>query len=135
MHEPEDASREGVGVEARSWSEEDIEIALAKLRETGQIDAGGIAIDAPLLERMLQAAPKTEDGDHPHFKAANFGEVAFEDNVDFRGVTFGMGVNFSKTTFGDKARFGGVTYQDRARFGGGATFGPVVALRDLVGAL
>ncbi len=81
--------------------------ALARFRETGEIDARGVQITSPLLEQILAAAPR--EGQRPHFNRALFHQASFEDGTShhFAQVIFEHDATFDDATFHGRAWFSG----------------------------
>jgi uncharacterized protein YjbI with pentapeptide repeats len=116
-------------------------LALKQLGETGEIDARGVPITQALLEQILSAAPRDAE-DRPTFTAARFervtfkgdavfGEAVFQGDARFLGVTIQGRARFEGATFQDTASFVGVTFQGNTGFGGvtfqgGAQFSGVI---------
>jgi uncharacterized protein YjbI with pentapeptide repeats len=94
--------------------------ALNQVSMTGVIDARGVQISDQLLEQILAAAPRGQNG-KALFNASRFHRAIFDGDVTFDGVTFGGDADFHGVTFGGKAGFGGATFSGRAVFNG-ATF-------------
>jgi uncharacterized protein YjbI with pentapeptide repeats len=78
--------------------------ALDEIARDGKVDARGVEISSELLPRILDALPRTPDGER------QFGEV------DFRNATFTGEAIFRSTTFASHARFDGTTFKEDAWF-------------------
>jgi hypothetical protein len=112
-------------------SEEETAAALKLIGKIGEIDARGVTITSALLDRILAAAPRTEN-EEPLLKdcrfdeatfsgGADFGEVTFDGDAHFGGVTFSGEAGFNEAAFSGGADFGGTTFSGDADFGD-ATF-------------
>jgi uncharacterized protein YjbI with pentapeptide repeats len=88
--------------------------ALDQLGEDGRLDASGVPITTELLQRLLSAAPKDDQG-RPILAYARFNKAIFQGDAEFTGVTF------------HEARFGGATFEGAARFDG-VTFRGITGL-------
>jgi len=98
----------------------DMDAALKRLGEDGQLDARGVPITPELLERLLTSAPHDDHG-QAVLTDARFGGATFQNDAWFAGVTFQGRAGFGGATFQEGAWFVEVTFQDDAWFLG-ATF-------------
>jgi uncharacterized protein YjbI with pentapeptide repeats len=96
--------------------------ALRAIEESGVADARGVPFTRALLEQVLAAAPRADDGT-AEFKAALFDRATFT-NARFAEVTFTGDARF------EEARFTGDTRFERATFTGGAVFDHVLFSGD-----
>jgi Pentapeptide repeats (9 copies) len=118
-------------------SDQDRYTALKEVSETGKIDARGVQISQQLLDEILDAAPRGENGralfrssqfDHAIFDGdIAFDGVNFEGDAWFRQAAFSGDAGFDNATFSGRAAFDGAAFSGDARFieatfGGGATF-------------
>ena len=111
-------------------TDEERDVALKRLDETGKIDARGVRITSALLEQVLAAAPRTSAG-YPVFTEALFQQAIFEGDAQFAQATFYGDAVFNGTTFEGQARFAKAIFNDaagfnRATFEGDAAFGSAV---------
>ena len=101
--------------------------ALKLVSETGTIDACGTPITPSLLEQVLAATPRGENGE-PLIKGCRFDRATFSgkatfDRATFSGkatfdrATFGGYVRFSKATFNGDVKFNKSVFEDEATFG------------------
>jgi uncharacterized protein YjbI with pentapeptide repeats len=123
-------------------AEKDVEVELERLARGGALDAREVPINSHLLDRLLAAVPRDDDGqpilNAPRFEGATFhgearfsrvtfqgdaefSDVIFEGDARFKGATFRSQVNFSGAIFQGEAWFAGVTFRGDAWFLG-ATF-------------
>ena len=86
-------------------SEEETAAALKLVGETGAIDARGVHITRALLDRLLTAAPRGENG-MPLIKGGQFRGATFSGDALFGGATFqvGFGGAIGGATFSRSAR-------------------------------
>ena len=100
--------------------EEDTAAALKLISETGAIDARGVHITRALLERILAAAPRGENGE-PLIEGCRFDRATFSGSAGFENAKFSGVAEFARATFSNDARFDGASFARGAEFGG-ATF-------------
>ena len=104
-------------------SEEERAAALQLVSETeGVIDARGVHITRPILEQILDAAPRG-DNSEPVIKSCQFDKAVFGGGIVFSGATFTGAAWFSEATFSDSAAF------DNSKFTGDAGFGGAIFSR------
>jgi uncharacterized protein YjbI with pentapeptide repeats len=107
--------------------EQDVGAELERLGNGGILDARRVPISGQLLDRLLAAAPRDDDG-QPILKAPRFEGAVFRGQARFNGVTFQGKAEFSEATFeGDTSfkeatfrnlvNFSGAVFQGRAGFG------------------
>ena len=96
-------------------SEEETAAALKLIGETGVIDARGVSITEDLLERVLAAAPRGEDG-KPSLQGSRFDWATFSGDAEFDEVTFSGDAVFDGATFEGSAEFGDATFTGNAQF-------------------
>jgi hypothetical protein len=110
---------------------DDVRAALEQIASDGAVDARGVEIGGELLQRILDALPRTSGG-RPRFEQADFQGAAFDDHAkfyvatfqgdaQFDGATFQAGAGFEGAIFEGAALFNVATFQGDARFDG-ATF-------------
>lgn len=95
--------------------EEAASSALASIGKTGTIDARGVPITPPLLERILAATPRGEHDRHL-IKECRFERATFNGHVQFTWTTFMGEANFTDATFNGEARFNVTTFKSRTSF-------------------
>ncbi len=123
--------------------------ALASLAKGRDLDARGVSIDAGLLSKILEIAPKDPEGrsvlprlrlDRAKFSTvAAFEGVVFAKDVSFDWVRFEGDCSFRGARFRGNARFAGATFCGVSEFDdaelagqgwfGGASFGQEVSFR------
>ncbi len=99
---------------------------LERLAGEGMLFARDRIIDAATLKRIVQAAPRPDDGP-PTFMHADFFGAVFTDDVDLGKVVFDGGANFGSVSFRKRADFhqtvfSGDVWFGNARFTGTAWF-------------
>src|SRR5512133_589707 len=99
---------------------DDLGASLEQIACDGAVDARGVEIGGELLQRILDALPRTSGG-HPRFEQADFQGAAFDDHAKFYGATFQGDAQFDRATFQGDAAFDRVTFGynvgfDRATF-------------------
>jgi uncharacterized protein YjbI with pentapeptide repeats len=119
----------------RCWAHadgHDLEAALERLRDHGQLDARGVTFTAELLHRVLDAS---HDGEGPatvrHAKfdrttfegGAQFDGATFEGNARFKEVKFAGNSSFVEATFAGDVAFDGTTFEGNAIFEGATLTG------------
>jgi len=100
--------------------------ALKLVSETGTIDACGTPITSSLLEQVLAATPRGENGE-PLIKGCRFDRATFQGTATFDRATFQGTATFDRATFSgdatfDQARFGGYVRFSKATFNGNVKF-------------
>jgi uncharacterized protein YjbI with pentapeptide repeats len=93
----------------------DLDEALKRFSEHGQLDARGVPITQELLGRLLSAAPK-DDQSHAVLTEARFDQATFQGDADFFGADFQGFAEFKRATFKRTTRFDQATFQGDARF-------------------
>jgi hypothetical protein len=107
---------------------------LTRIAKQGTIDARGVQLDAALLTRLLDAAPRATD--RPLIRGARFERATFQGDVGFAGATFQgdagfHGATFQGVTWFDEVTFqGGITWFDKATFHDNAAFNGVTFQGD-----
>lgn len=109
------------------WKEDDFVLALAKLADTGDLDASHRRISSEQMARIMEAAPLDAPG-RPRFGSVGFLGTTFPDfnltnatfrgNAWFNGATFEGYVLFGSVHFAGRADFSGVRFNARAIFAG-----------------
>jgi Pentapeptide repeats (9 copies) len=109
-------------------ADRDVEAELERLAGGGALDARGVPINSQLLDRLLAAVPRNDDGQPtltaPRFKGATFhGEaqfnrVTFQGDAEFSDVIFEGDARFREATFCGLVNFGGAIFQGKAWFAG-----------------
>src|ERR1039457_409605 len=89
--------------------EEDTAAALKLISETGAIDARGVHITRALLERILAAAPRGENGE-PLIEGCRFDRATFSGSAGFENAKFSGVAEFARATFSNDARFDGASF-------------------------
>jgi uncharacterized protein YjbI with pentapeptide repeats len=127
-------------------SAEEQAAALERFSKTGEIDVRGVTITVPLLRRIFDAGPQSNDGDRVFSDAkftlatfeteAWFDRVTFKGNSLFDGATFKGSAGFSEVTFEGDVRFRGATFSgnatfNQATFTGDATFNEATFTGDV----
>lgn len=103
---------------------DELETALTTIGRDGNVDVRGVAVSGDLLQRILDALPRTPEG-HPRFQQADFRDATFKEHARFVEATFQGDAWFDRAAF-ESAAFGGATFGGYAWFEG-ATFGGEVA--------
>jgi uncharacterized protein YjbI with pentapeptide repeats len=119
----------------RCWAhanDHDLEAALQRLGEGGELNGRGVTFTAELLQRLLDASPHDDHG-RTVVSAPRFEGATFKGNAVFEGATFKGNAVFHRATFTGHAEFRDATFTDMAFFGDatftgtagftGATFG------------
>ena len=101
-------------------SVKDTAAALKLVSETGAIDARGVPIKPALLESILAAAPRGENGE-PLIEGCRFDQAIFSGDAQFAGATFSGNAEFNHASFRREAGFNQATFSGDAQFAG-ATF-------------
>jgi uncharacterized protein YjbI with pentapeptide repeats len=116
------AENGGIGVRllngGRCWAhagDQDIDAALKRLGEDGHLDARGVSITSELLERLLVAAPKDDQG-RTVLTDSQFDEAIFKGEANFSNATFEGGATFIHATFEGFVRFIQANFRGDAAF-------------------
>src|SRR5512133_971813 len=94
---------------------DDLGASLEQIACDGAVDARGVEIGGELLQRILDALPRTSGG-HPRFEQADFQGAAFDDHAKFYGATFQGDAQFDRATFQGDAGFDGASFEGAALF-------------------
>jgi uncharacterized protein YjbI with pentapeptide repeats len=94
--------------------DQDLDAALKRLGEGGDLDARGVPITPELLQRILAASSGPQG--RPMLRSARFEQATFSGEVGFDGVTFEGAARFDGATFEDEAHFFRATFEDAAIF-------------------
>ncbi|MEX2659899.1 MAG: pentapeptide repeat-containing protein [Acidimicrobiales bacterium] len=89
--------------------------ALAPVSRGRSLDARGVRIGGPLLAKILDAAPKGDDG-RPRLPRASFDGTTFEEGAAFEGVVFAKEASFDRARFHGDVSFEGSSFKGTARF-------------------
>ena len=81
------------------------------------LDARGLAVSPPLLDRILGLAPKDAEN-RAVLRSARFGGATFSGTARFAGVSFVHDVSFDQTAFRGDTSFDGAGFGGHARFAG-----------------
>ena len=95
-------------------SEEETAAALKLVGDTGAIEARGVHITRALLDRLLTAAPRGENGMRL-IKGGQFRGATFSGDALFGGATFQVG--FLGAAFQGDAQFDGAAFERAQQFG------------------
>lgn len=122
--------RSSVDACLRHLSEEERVTALRIVGRGRPVDVRGVAFDAALLARLLDACP-CDDAGRPILKATRFDRATFPAGAAFSGVVFEKEVSFDRARFEGDADFRGTRFNGLARFArttvaGGAAFDEAV---------
>lgn len=109
--------------------EEETAAALKVISQTGVVEARGMPITADLLDRIIAAVPRGENG-KPLIKECDFGGATFTGDAFFDGATFAGDAWFVGATFSGRALFKGVIFKGGAFFDNEATFIGVAWFKD-----
>jgi hypothetical protein len=90
-------------------SEEQTAAVLKLVGETGMVDARGVSVTPALLERILAAAPRGENGE-PLINGCRFNQATFTGKAWFGGATFSGDTDFRGGTFSSDTNFRGATF-------------------------
>jgi hypothetical protein len=101
-------------------SEAEQDSALSVMNESGMIDGRGVPFTNTLLNRVLTAMPRADDG-QAVLRTSLFDRAIFTNDAPFSGVTFAGDARFARTTFTGTAWFRYATFHGNAEFDG-ATF-------------
>lgn len=99
--------------------------ALDPVRRGRGLDARGTPISSDLWAKILEAAPRDDDG-RPKLPKARFDHAMFEAGVTFEGVGFAKDVSFDRSRFEGDAAFAGARFHGNARFAGATIAGRAV---------
>jgi hypothetical protein len=94
---------------------QDLDAALKRLGEGGDLDARGVPLTAGLVERILAAAPNNSSG-RPKLNNARFDQATFEEDARFAGLPLQGDIVFRYAVFEGEAAFDGATFQGEALF-------------------
>jgi uncharacterized protein YjbI with pentapeptide repeats len=98
-------------------SDRDRDSALSVINKSGIVDGRGVRFTNALLEQILAAAPRADNG-KAAFKASMFDWATFTGDARFEGATFIGDARFYEATFSSNARFAGATFRGNAWFEG-----------------
>ena len=88
---------------------------LGRMAKGGALDARGLHVDADLLERVLAAAPRAEDG-RPMLRRARFDGARFEADARLENLCFAREVSFDGASFDGDVSFAGSRFEGHSRF-------------------
>jgi uncharacterized protein YjbI with pentapeptide repeats len=95
--------------------DQDLDVALKRLSQDGDLDLRGVRLTSELLQRLLAEVPKNAQG-HTSLRNAQFRQATFLGEAKFDWVTFEAEAEFEKATFHGKASFAAATFQGKAEF-------------------
>jgi uncharacterized protein YjbI with pentapeptide repeats len=93
---------------------------LKRIGEEGTVDGRGVRLNAELLERIIDAAPR--ENHRLVLKAALFEGATFQGAAGFEGATFQGDALFARATFQSGAVFAEATFQSTSAWFDEATF-------------
>jgi hypothetical protein len=96
-------------------TDSDLDSALKRLGEHGNVDARGVPIIQELLARLLAVVPRDDHGD-AILTAARFNRATFHGDARFEWATFQAGADFEGAAFYGDVCFDRATFQRGARF-------------------